>query len=104
MELPDDFKSVGGTELAFMSTTTDLSVAVKYSMSENSLLFKIVPDSAHDMGAEVHWLSAFPQEKEILYPPLTYLKAIGEKEIITVDKEGAKFKFTVVVVKPHMPS
>ena len=105
-ELPDSFEESGGTELAFMSTTTDLSVAIRYSMSKTSLLFKIIPDSAHDMGAELQWLSAFPQEKEILYPPLTYLKAIGEKETISVDnmKGDHQLKFTVVVVKPYLPS
>ena len=58
------------------------------------------------MGAELQWLSAFPQEKEILYPPLTYLKAIWEKEIISVDNRNGcdQLKFTVVVVKPYMPS
>ena len=31
----------GGTELAFMSTTKDLRVAVRYSLSADSLLLKV---------------------------------------------------------------
>ena len=43
-------------------------------------------------GASIQWLSAFPQESEVLYPPLTYLKYLGQKKIknsrgIVVDVE-----------------
>ena len=33
------------------------------------------------MGADVQWLSAFPGEAEILYPPLTYLKPTGRLQV-----------------------
>jgi hypothetical protein len=80
-KVADDFLTQGGTELAFMSTTSDLNVAVRYSISPNSLLFKIVPTSFMTMGADVQWLSAFPGEAEILYPPLTYLRPSGRKQV-----------------------
>jgi hypothetical protein len=80
-KIADDFLRQGGTELAFMSTTSDLNVAVRYSISPNSLLFKIVPSSFMSMGADVQWLSAFPGEAEILYPPLTYLRPSGRKQV-----------------------
>ena len=31
------------------------------------------------MGADVQWLSAFPDEAEFLYPPLTYLKPTSNR-------------------------
>jgi hypothetical protein len=84
LEVADDFMQQGGTELAFMSTTKDLNVAVRYCISPHSLIFKITSTSFMTMGADVQWLSAFPGEAEILYPPLTYLKPTGRKQVIGV--------------------
>jgi hypothetical protein len=81
-EVPDDFIRMGGTELAFMSTTRDLGVAVRFCLSQRSLLFKIVSSGFMTMGADVQWLSAFPDEAEILYPPLTYLKPTGRSQVM----------------------
>lgn len=38
----ENFIFQGGTELAFMSTTKNLDVAVRFSLSENSLIFKVM--------------------------------------------------------------
>jgi hypothetical protein len=81
LEVSKEFMVHGGTELAFLSTTTELKVALRYCLSKNSLLFKIVSDNFMTMGAELKWLSAFPGEAEILYPPLTYLKPTGRKQV-----------------------
>jgi flagellar hook protein FlgE len=81
LKIAREFMKSGGTELAFMSTTTDVNVAVRYSLSPNSLLFKVVSSNFITMGAEVQWLSAFPGEAEILYPPLTYLKPTGRTQV-----------------------
>ena len=32
--------------------------------------------------ADISWLSAFPGEKEVLFPPLTYLKPTGRAEVV----------------------
>ena len=101
-DVADDFMNQGGTELAFMSTTSELSVAVRYCLSKNSLLFKIVSSGFMTMGADVQWLSAFPSEAEILYPPLTYLKPTGRKQIVPVERKGERFLFTVVEVHPQL--
>jgi hypothetical protein len=82
LEVADAFTQRGGTELAFMSTTRDLSVAVRYCLSPRSLLFKIVSPNFMSMGADVQWLSAFPGEAEILYPPLTYLMPTGRTQVL----------------------
>ncbi len=81
-EVAKDFMQQGGTELAFMSTTSDLNVAVRYCISQQSLIFKIVSTSFMTMGADVQWLSVFPEEAEILYPPLTYLKPTGRTQVV----------------------
>jgi hypothetical protein len=82
LEVADQFMQKGGTELAFMSTTSDLNVAVRYCLSQKSLIFKIVSTDFMSMGADVGWLSAFPGEAEILYPPLTYLKPTGGTQVV----------------------
>ena len=46
----DQFLARGGTELAPMSTTTDLAVAVQYAASPASLLFKIKTKSFMQRG------------------------------------------------------
>ena len=82
LEAADDFMTLGGTDLGFMSMTMNLGVAVRYSLSQQSLLFKVTVPDFMTMGADVQWLSAFPSEREILYPPLTYLKPTGRTQAI----------------------
>ena len=100
VKITGDFETMGGTELAFMSTTTDLSVAVRYSLSHHSVLLKIVVPDFMSLGADLRWLSVFPAEAEVLYPPLTYLRPTGKADHVTVDREGAQINFTVVEVIP----
>ena len=73
LAVSDEFMSKGGTELAPMSSTATLRVAIQYSsVSESPLLFKLRTGSFMDRGASVNFLSAFPAEDECLFPPLTY--------------------------------
>lgn len=89
----------GGTEVAPMSTSTDIRVAARYGLSENSLLFKIKVNNFLQYGAELQWLSAFPDEAEVCYPPLTYLQPTRKTQVVVVEKH----KFTVCEVVPHIP-
>ena len=102
LEAADHFMQAGGTELAFMSTTADLEVAVRYSLSRNSLLFKIVSPGFMTTGADVQWLSAFPTEAEVLYPPLTYLRPTGRRESVLVERDGQQLTFEVIEVNPQL--
>ena len=43
-------------------------------------------------ASDISWLSAFPGEKEVLFPPLTFLKPTGRAEVV----EG----YTFVEVAP----
>ena len=81
VEVSDEFMQQGGTELGFMSTARDLGVAVRYSLGQHSLLLKIVVPIFMTMGADVKWLSAFPDEEEVLYLPLTYLEPTGRTQV-----------------------
>ncbi|EKX40859.1 hypothetical protein GUITHDRAFT_75215, partial [Guillardia theta CCMP2712] len=66
----------GGVEYGMLSTSTDRQVALQYA-KEGSLptLFEI-SCGAIDRGADVELLSQYPEEKEILYPPLSYLEVM----------------------------
>ena len=66
--VPSAFFKEGGTEYAPMSTTNDLSVAVRYSASRSSVLLRMVTKSFIERGADISYLSAFPGEAEVLFP------------------------------------
>ena len=96
--IPEEFTKLGGTELAPMSTTSSLAVAMKYSASRNAVLLRLVTDSFISRGPDISFLSAFPAEREFLFPPLTYLAPTGNVEKIAVG--GASWD--VIDVKPHL--
>jgi len=77
---PDKFRQEGGTELAPMSTTENKEVALRYANSERPLLFKFNAKGM-SMGVDISFLSVYPKEREVLYPPLTYLMARGAPEM-----------------------
>jgi hypothetical protein len=86
-----------------MSTTTDFKTAVEYSAcmqsgdSGHCLIFKICTLNGLQHGADVQWLSAFPGEAEVLFPPLTYLQPTGKIQVLTDIKP---YTFTIVEVHP----
>ena len=103
VKVSEEFMQHGGTELAFMSTTTDLRVAVRYALSRHSLLLRIVAPSFMALGADLQWLSAFPGEAEVLFPPLTYLKPTGRTDRVdAADADGRPVTFTVIEVTPFI--
>ena len=97
-EMPDEFLSLGGTELAPMSTTTSLKVAMEYCASKSALILRLNTSSFMERGADISFLSAFPTEKEVLYPPLTFMRATGAKQTVTVGDGSV----TIMEVIPSM--
>jgi hypothetical protein len=82
VRVPKQFLEKGGTELAPMSTTLCLSTALEYSSaSESAVLFRLRTSNSLTRGADVSFLSAFPGEKEILFPPLTHLRTLGTAQV-----------------------
>ena len=71
LQIQPEFLSEGGTELAPMSTTASLKVAMQYSASEKALLLRIRTKNFMVRGPTISFLSAFPGEDEFLFPPLT---------------------------------
>jgi hypothetical protein len=52
--------------------------------------------------ANLAWLSAFPYEDEVLYPPLTFLQPTSMVDDLDVDCGSSKLKITVVEVIPKV--
>ena len=86
----------GGTELAPMSTTSSLKIAMQYAASEHSVLMRLRTKNFMVRAPDISFLSAFPAEKEFLYPPLTYLQPTGDVEKLRVDDAN----FLVIDVEP----
>lgn len=64
----------GGIEAAFMSTTAAKQEAMHYaSRGKGRVLFEIHM-GAVSRGARLSWLSQYPAEAEVLFPPLTSLE------------------------------
>ena len=99
---------VGRRRYAPMSTTSDLSIALQYSGGvKTRLIFKLLTSSFMERGAPLQFLSAFPDEVEYLYPPLTFLEPVpGQKETInvTLPDEDYEVSFTIIEVIPHFSS
>jgi hypothetical protein len=89
----------GGTEYACMSTSGSKDVAIEFSQSEHPLIFVYDTENFMARGADISFLSVYPEEKEALYPPLTYLTVIK----VTTELINSK-RVLVVYVRPTFPS
>ena len=69
---PDSLGACLGIESAFISTTLDKAVALR----QGTQLYQFAPDSLNK-GAAIRFLSQYPLECEIVFPPLTALEATG---------------------------
>ncbi|KAL1515285.1 hypothetical protein AB1Y20_001928 [Prymnesium parvum] len=75
---PNEFNVRGGVEAAFMSTTLSLDVALAYANSSGgSGIVFAMHQGMVDRGAELQWLSQYPDERETLFGPLTGLEVQG---------------------------
>ena len=99
------FEAQGGTELAPMSTTANLKVALGYAShaaERRMVLFKLRTDSFMSRGAQLKWISAFAEEDEVLFPPLTYLKPSEKPPLKLMCEDGRTV--TVYEVFPRLGS
>ena len=70
----NEYNIRSGVEFGFMSTTEDREVAFNYSTFKGAGLLFEVRMGAMDRGADLSWLSQYPHEKEVLFPPMTLLE------------------------------
>ena len=75
-----------GLTMEFMQkggTSASKDVATNFAASALPLIFKFETKDFTSRGADISFLSVYPAEKEALYPPLTYLRAVKtEKETL----------------------
>jgi hypothetical protein len=92
--LHDDFGFVTATDFAFMSTSLDVAVCKEYMRkTEPNVLWEIecsaeTAEGFHS-GADVSLLSQFPQEREMLFPPMTMLK-VKQVVVAVSSPDGVK--------------
>ena len=89
-----------------MSTTEDLRIAVRYARDAcaggEALLLRLRTTSFLQLGADLAFLSCFPQEAEFLYPPLVLLRPRAKRthhQLLT--RSGVTY--SIVEVEPHYP-
>ena len=106
--IPPEFLAKGGTELAPMSTTCNLKVALQYAASENAVILRLRTRGFLGRGADIAFLSCFPAESEVLFPPLTYLCPVREPDENGVEQPKPPLvisigpaTFTIVDVQPQ---
>jgi len=90
MRLPDRlFKEdplgwKGAVEVAFMSCTLKRDVALQYiGDAALPILFEI-ETSQIDRGGSLEWCSQYPNEEEVLLPPLSNLEVNGEPKMVVI--------------------
>ena len=91
-----------------MSTTRSLKVALQFAASEHAVILRLRTSGLKCKGADIAFLSCFPAELEVLFPPLTYLGPMREKDADGVERPkpplvvrvGAA-TFTIVDVQPE---
>jgi len=96
----DEFLITGGVEYGMMSVTLNKEVAIQYLKGQAPTLFEI-SCGAVDRGASLRFLSQYPGEDEILYPPLSYLEVVGKPRVELVKyalEEGKVVQLLVRVV------
>jgi hypothetical protein len=95
---------VEGAENALMSTSSNLKTAMRYALQADkpdNIMLRIVTTNNSQRGADIQWLSMFPSEEEVLYPPFTFLQ-----EIQSVPRKHIKHgttSFRIVTVSSTLP-
>eukprot|EP00961_Rhodomonas_salina_P148952 2005293-Rhodomonas_salina.2 len=83
----DELRASGGVEYGFMSTTTDKEVAIAYipEGKDMPIIFEIELGCI-DRGSSLSFLSQYPHEDEITFPPLSYIETTGQPYVEVTGK------------------
>eukprot|EP00961_Rhodomonas_salina_P150518 2027320-Rhodomonas_salina.3 len=76
----------GGVEFAFLSTTSDVEVAVGYATEGALPTVFCIQTGAVDKGAVVGFLSQYPDEAEILMPPRSFWEVVGQPSMLPTNR------------------
>ena len=88
----------GAAEPAFMSTSLNKDVTMKYVAAlQMALVFELAVGEVN-RGAEVSWCSQYPLEDEVLFPPLSHLEVMEDPKIMQLGSEGEE----VLVFSCHL--
>ena len=107
----EEGKFAGGVERAFTSTTKSPAVALDYSGGDETVGSIFVIDfDMNSRGASIQWLSQYPHEEELLFPPCTGLACLdvsqhdGKKCIrVSAQVSTAKLDTREVQTPDHVP-
>ena len=87
-EFMEQFTRHGGTEKGFMSTSDDRAVAESEPFANwgddansDAVLIKVEATDHTCCGADLAWLSMYAGEREVLFPPLTYLEYVSHEQL-----------------------
>jgi hypothetical protein len=97
--VPDEYGCTGFTEWCFISATSSLSVAADYSgVKENKPLPMVleIRVGSVDRAASVKDYSQYPQEKEYLFVPCSFLQEDGP-HYVHMTQDGVVFVIPVMV-------
>ena len=99
----DEHGCTGFTEWAFMSTTSNMRVALRYSNAQASAgsrsrptLLVFVAGSV-DRGADIRVYSQYPQEEEFLFVPCSFVERTWEGTVHVTPDAGIVNKVPVKV-------
>lgn len=102
--IAEDFTS--GTDMACMSTTENPDVAMEFA-NEKGFIFRVLCANFMNQGAAVKFLSVYPEEEEVLYPPLTYIQKVTKKKVNKKDQKAIdkmrQQNIKVITVEPSYP-
>jgi hypothetical protein len=88
----------GGSECAFASTSTEKAVAEGWCKGgAPALIIEFDASNVKDRGVDLSHISMYPQEKEILYPPLT----AHRDTVVKIAPDGVTHVATVQVQFPQ---
>lgn len=75
----DEFGAKGGVEMGFMSTSRSKDAAMEYAKFSGVKLIFEVNQGMVARGADVSWLSMYPKEDEVLFPPMCACEVKGTR-------------------------
>ena len=78
--------------------------AVRHGKKDGALLMKIVTENNLQRGADLAFLSMFPDEAVTLFPPLTFMKPTGKEQVMEFPlPNGGTFKLCIIEVSTTVP-